>query len=92
MRTKELVADVAERTGLSRKRARETVGAVFDAIAANVREGPVKVVNFGSFEVVRRAAKAGYNPAMGERIAIPERNAVRFRPAAALKKRVGGDG
>jgi nucleoid DNA-binding protein len=45
----------------------------------------VQVHGLGVFEVVQRAAKVGHNPRTGQRVDIPARRAVRFKPARSLR-------
>ena len=44
----------------------------------------VMITNFGTFEVLERAARRGINPATGERIVIPAHRSVVFHPAPRL--------
>lgn len=61
---------------------------VFEDVAQILlQRGRVEVHGFGTFELVRRKPRRARNPRTGERIDIPARTAVRFSPAAALKKR-----
>ena len=53
-----------------------------------VVDGKAMVTNFGTFEVVERAARRGVNPASGERMLIPVHHAVTFHPAPALLRAV----
>ena len=43
---------------------------------------------FGSFEVSKRAAREGHNPATGQKIKIPAKNVVKFKAAKALRDAV----
>ena len=64
------------------------VGRVFAAVAAVLAEaGRVEVDGFGSFELVRRRPRAARNPRTGERIDVPARTVVRFKPARELRDR-----
>lgn len=51
-------------------------------------ERKAMVTNFGTFEVVDRAARRGVNPASRERMMIPAHRAVTFHPAPALLRAV----
>jgi DNA-binding protein HU-beta len=44
----------------------------------------VMVTNFGTFELVERAARRGVNPATRERMMIPAHRAVTFHPSPAV--------
>jgi len=51
-------------------------------------EGKSMVTNFGTFQVVERAARRGINPSTRERMLIPAHRAVTFQPAPALLRRI----
>lgn len=87
----ELVAQVADRVGLTKRDAAAAVEAVVAGIGGALGAGEgVRVDGLGIFEVVERAAKVGRNPRTGQSVPIPARRAVRFRPARALKAKVAG--
>ena len=89
MNKMDLVADVAEKTDLSKAKATEVVDAVFAAIEeALKRKEEVRLVGFGSFATAARKASTGRNPRTGEEIKIEASNSVRFKPGKALKDAV----
>ena len=91
MNKADLVNVVAEKAGLSKKAAEQTVGVVFDAITEGLqKEGKVQLVGFGSFEVKQRSARMGRNPKTKEPIQIPASKAPVFKPGKALKDSVSG--
>lgn len=85
----ELIGQVAEATGLSKKDATPVVEAVFEAISDNLAKGEkVQVIGFGTFEVRDRAARKGRNPQTGEEIEIPATKVPAFKAGKALKDAV----
>lgn len=69
------------------------VGQVVENVLATIQdrlyqEEEVKLVDFGTFSTTKRAERNGRNPATGESIVIPAKNAVHFKPAKALKEYV----
>lgn len=63
------------------------VDTIFGVIKGQLVVGEkVMITNFGTFEVVTRAARRGVNPSTGERLTIPEHRAVTFSPAPALQE------
>ena len=86
MNKAELVAAVAEKTGLSKKDSEKAVNAAFDAISAELVEGgKVQLVGFGSFETKTRNARVGRNPRTKEEIEIPASRVPAFKAGKALK-------
>ncbi|MFD2234784.1 HU family DNA-binding protein [Phaeospirillum tilakii] len=82
----DLVAAVAETTGLSKTDAAAAVDAVFQAITNALKEGDeVRLVGFGTFAVSERAASEGRNPRTGEKISIAASKQPKFKPGKGLK-------
>ncbi|SFS94254.1 HU family DNA-binding protein [Marininema halotolerans] len=86
MNKTELIAQVAEKTNLTKKDATQAVDAVFDTITEALRSGDkVQLIGFGNFEVRERAARKGRNPQTGEEIQIAASKVPAFKPGKALK-------
>ncbi|MFC4078098.1 HU family DNA-binding protein [Salinithrix halophila] len=91
MNKTELIAQVAEKTNMTKKDATGAVDAVFDAITEALRSGDkVQLIGFGNFEVRERAARKGRNPQTGEEIQIAASKIPAFKPGKALKDDVNG--
>jgi len=89
MNKAELVAAVAEKSGLSKKDSEKAVNAAFDAISAElVKGGKVQLVGFGSFETKTRNARVGRNPRTKEEIEIPASRVPVFKAGKAIKDAV----
>ena len=89
MNKAELIAAVAEKTGLSKKDTEAVVSATFDTIVAAMAEDEkVQLVGFGSFEVKKRAERIGRNPKTKESITIPASKVPTFKAGKALKDSV----
>jgi len=89
MNKTELIAAVAEKTGMTKKDAERAVSMTFDTVAqALVKGEKVQVSGFGIFEVKEREARVGRNPRTKEAIQIPASKAPAFKAAKALKDAV----
>lgn len=89
MTKNELIAAVAEHSGVAKKGAERVVNATFEAIAAALEKGEkVQIAGFGIFEVKDREARTGRNPLTGEAIQIAATRAPAFKAGKALKDRV----
>ena len=87
MNKTELIAAVAEKTGLSKKAADAAVAAVFDSIKGSLKKGDkVQLFGFGTFEVRKRAARTGLNPQTKKPIKIAASKAPVFKAAKAFKE------
>lgn len=89
MKKAELIAAVAEKTGLTKKDAEKAVSAVLDTIVDTVASGDkVAVVGFGTFETRTRTARTGLNPRTKETIKIPASTQPAFKAGKAFKDAV----
>lgn len=85
----ELVAAVAETTGLTKGDAGKAVDGVLAAITdALIKGDEVRLVGFGTFAVTERAESEGRNPRTGEKIAIPASKQPKFKAGKGLKDAV----
>ena len=89
MNKAELIAAVAEKTGMSKKDTEVVVSAALNTIIETLaEEEKVQLVGFGSFEVKKRAERTGLNPKTMESIAIPASKVPAFKAGKALKEAV----
>ena len=89
MNKTELIAEVANKAGLSRKDAEKALSAVVETITEAVVKGDkVQLVGFGSFETKQREARTGRNPKTKETIEIPATRVPVFKAGKALKDAV----
>lgn len=85
----DLIDAVASEVGISKKAAAEAIDSVFSHVTKALKKGKKYThVGFGTFSVVKRAAREGRNPQSGATIKIPARNVVKFTVGKALKESV----
>ena len=92
MNKQEFVDKVHQTAGVEQSKTATTavIEAVFDSMAEVVKaEQSFRWPGFGTFESRQRAARKGFNPQTGESIKIKASTTVGFRPATALKDRMG---
>ena len=91
MNKAELIAAMADESGLTKKDAEKALKAFTDVVAAELQKGEkIQLVGFGTFEVSQRAAREGRNPQSGETMIIPASIAPKFKAGKALKDLVNG--
>lgn len=89
MNKAELIAEVAEKTGLSKKDSERAVNAMLQTISETIETGEkVQLVGFGVFDVKTREARLGRNPKTKEEIQIPASRVPVFKAGKALKDSV----
>ena len=89
MNKAELIAAVAEKSGMSKKDTEAVVSATLDTITDALKTSEkVQLVGFGSFELKKRAARIGRDPTTKETIEIPASQVAVFKAGKALKDAV----
>jgi DNA-binding protein HU-beta len=89
MNKQELIATVADSSGLARGDAVKAVDAVFESITTALKKGDeVRLVGFGTFSVAKRKASTGRNPRTGEPMSIKASSQPKFKPGKLLKDSV----
>ena len=90
MNKSDLIASVAQSTGVCKKDAERVLNAALDHISATLAScSKVQLSGFGSFEVKDREARVGRNPRTKETVEIPATRTPVFKPSKALKDTVG---
>jgi len=91
MNRKELIDALATKTGSTKADADRNIAALIEVITTTLKKGDnVALVGFGTFEVRKRAARTGRNPATGAPLKIKASKAPAFKAGAALKAAVNG--
>ncbi|HEX6923155.1 MAG TPA: HU family DNA-binding protein [Bacillales bacterium] len=89
MNRNELVGNIAEKSGLTKKDVETVVNGLIDEITGALQKGEkVQFVGFGTFETRERASRSGRNPQTGETLEIPATVVPAFRPGNKLKETV----
>ena len=89
MNKTELVANVAEKAGMTKKDAEKALNAVVESVKEAVaKKEKVQIIGFGTFEVKERGARVGRNPRTKEEIEIPASRVPAFKVGKALKDAV----
>ena len=89
MTKKEIVKAISEEIGLTQLKTKEIVQKTFDAIVETlVRDGRIELRNFGVFEVKKRAARKARNPRTGDKVFVPEKFVVTFKPGKEMEEKV----
>jgi len=86
---KEIVKTISEECNLTQLVTKKVVQMTFEAIIETlVEEGRIELRNFGVFEVKKRAARKARNPRSGERVHVPEKYVVTFKPGKEMEEKV----
>ncbi|MFZ4567601.1 MAG: HU family DNA-binding protein [Bacteroidota bacterium] len=92
MNKQELIASVAEKSGLTKVAAEKAVSSVFVTISEQLGAGEsVALLGFGTFGTSNRASRTGKNPRTGEALTIPARTVPKFSAGKSLKEVVNSE-
>jgi len=83
----ELVEEVVNETGLTRRTAREAVNTITSVITDALARGEkVTLVGFGTFKVMERKARTGRNPQTGQSLQLPAKKGPKISPGMGLRE------
>jgi len=86
---RKIAQSISQDLGLTQLQAKHVVQKVFDAILDTlVEEERVELRNFGIFQVKRRGPRKARNPRTGEKVFVPEKCVVTFKPGQVMQQRV----
>jgi nucleoid DNA-binding protein len=86
---KEIVKQISDEIGLTQLKTKEIVQKTFDAIVETLLEvGRIELRNFGVFEVKQRKARKARNPRTGDKVDVPPKNVVTFKPGKEMEEKV----
>jgi DNA-binding protein HU-beta len=89
MNKQELIDAIAKESKLSKVDSKKALDGLTKSITKSLKKGEkVILVGYGTFSVVKRAARTGKNPRTGAAIKIPAKKAVKFKAGAVLAKAV----
>src|SRR5208283_3229138 len=87
----ELVAQIAQESGITKQKAKVALKSLIEAIEQVLKkDGEIRIGSLGTFRVRKRKTRTGVNPRTGAKIKIPATKAPAFRAAKALKDSVKG--
>lgn len=89
MNNKEFISELAKRTDLSLKDTSALMTNLVAEMTAQLEEEAVVTVSgFGSFEVKKKLERVVVNPSTKQRMLIPPKMVLNFRPSATLKEKL----
>lgn len=86
MNNKEFASELSSRLGYTTKDTSELMASVLSDITQQLQEGNIVAVQgFGSFEVKKKAERVSINPTTKQRLLIPPKLVLAFKPSGTLK-------
>jgi DNA-binding protein HU-beta/integration host factor subunit alpha len=91
MNNKEFISTLAARTGYDQKDTQKLVNNVITAMSdAFVEDNSVIVPNFGVFETKKKMERVIVNPSTGQRMLVPPKLVLSFKPNQTWKDKLKG--
>ena len=88
MNNKEFIAELASKSGYTNKDTSRLVSSVIDIMTQELQNGNAVVVQgFGTFEVKKKPEKILVNPATKQRMLVPPKLVLTYKPSANLKEK-----
>ena len=89
MKKADMIAAIAENTGVTKADAEKVFNATFELFKEELSNGnKVSVAGFGTFKISERAAREGRNPQTGETILIKSIKSVSFIAGSVLNSKL----
>ena len=93
MTNKAFIAQLAQRTGFSSDDTQKMVNAVVEKMGDHFQEDDaVLIPTFGTFEVKKKLERIMVNPATGQRMLVPPKLVLNFKPNVSWKERIKNGG
>jgi DNA-binding protein HU-beta/integration host factor subunit alpha len=86
MNNKEFISMLSLRTGMKTSVAQKTVDSMISIMGDSFQEGDsVQMANFGCFEVKKKLERIMVNPSTGQRMLVPPKLVLSFKPNPTWK-------
>ena len=89
MNNKEYIAELAQQSGYTQTDTQKMVAAVIEQMGDSFEEGNSALIpNFGTFEVKKRLERIIVNPGTQQRMLVPPKLVLNFRPKESVKDKL----
>ena len=89
MNNKQFISELSQRLGYTSQVTQKMMYQLIDAMGDVFQEGnTVTVQNFGTFEVKKKMERVMMNPTTGQRMLVPPKLALAFKPNPTLKDQI----
>ena len=93
MNNKDFIAELAQRTGYSAEDTQRFVNSIVEAMGDHFQESDnVVIPSFGTFEVKKKLERVMVNPSTGQRMLVPPKLVLNFKPHVSWKERLKDGG
>ena len=87
MNNKEYISALADQAGYTQSDTQKMVRTIIEAMSQHLEDGDsVQFSNFGTFEVKKRLERIVVNPSTQQRMLVPPKLVLNFKPVLAIKE------
>jgi len=87
MNNKEYISALADQAGYTQSDTQKMVRTIIEAMSQHLEDGDsVQLSNFGTFEVKKRLERIVINPSTQQRMLVPPKLVLNFKPVLAIKE------
>lgn len=88
MNNKEFISELSQKLGYSNKETSQLVSSVLNIMTQELQEGKtIALQGFGTFEVKKKLERISVNPATQQRMLIPPKLVLAYKPSVTLKEK-----
>jgi len=88
LNNKEFTTELSQRLGTSSKEITQTIESLLSGLVEELQNGKsVTIQGFGSFEVKKKAERISVNPTTKERMLVPPKLVLSYKPSNILKEK-----
>lgn len=89
MINKEFISELSQKTGYTNKDTARLVSSVLGIMTQELQEGnTIALQGFGTFEVKKKAERITFNPTTKQRMLIPPKLVLSYKPSNVLKEKI----
>ena len=93
MNNKDFITELADRTGYSAEETQRMVDLLIETMSDHFQEDDsVQIPSFGTFEVKKKMERIMVNPSTGQRMLVPPKLVLNFKPNVSWKERIKSGG
>ena len=89
MNNKSFISELSQRTGYTQDDVQKMVNTIIDSMNDSFQRGDIVAIpKFGTFEVKKRLERIVINPGTKQRMLVPPKLVLSFKPIASIKEKL----
>lgn len=93
MNNKSFISELSRRTGYTQDDVQKMVNTIIDSMNDSFQRGDIVAIpKFGTFEVKKRLERIVVNPGTKQRMLVPPKLVLNFKPIASIKEKLKNGG